>query len=425
MKKTRLFLILISVFSIFNSYAQDNCFNHTSYIACYASGYDEYQKIPPPDNFSRGERTATINATLTGFNTADSIAFYFAKNIWEGVLITTVPIKLNAYLLPLGSGGLLGITFPNGRKNFSGAPVADRWYATSLANQLAGAELNVGEADIDLVLNANNNWYFGTDGNCPVGKYDFVSVVLHEMCHGFGFVGLAKIDSLGVGSFGELQSSDFMGVSPSFPWPQLDTFPGIFDHFLVDADTLNLDDTLNYFNPSLALDTAFTCNNIYWNGSFGIAAANNFMPRIYAPATWALGSSMVHLNEASYPVGNANELMTPFATSHSSNHNPGPICFGMLKDIGWNLDFSSIESAAENNLVEVFPNPASQMLLVNCYSLLGKNPTVTIFNLEGKEIETVQLNSKNEIDVSSFANGIYFLKINADNGNYFSKFVKD
>ena len=31
-------------------------------------------------------------------------------------------------------------------------------------------------------------WYYGLDGKCPANKYDLVSVILHEMAHGLGFM---------------------------------------------------------------------------------------------------------------------------------------------------------------------------------------------------------------------------------------------
>ncbi len=43
--------------------------------------------------------------------------------------------------------------------------------------------------EIDASFNsAFANWYLGTDGNVPSNKWDFYSVVLHELGHGLGFL---------------------------------------------------------------------------------------------------------------------------------------------------------------------------------------------------------------------------------------------
>ena len=176
-------------------------------------------------------QTATFNITYSGFTPQAQTAFQYAADTWGHTIVSSVPIKVTAHfqLLPAGT---LGITFPNGIKNFAGAPAADRWYATSLANSIAGTELNVGVPDVEMFLSSSTNWYYGTSGTVPAGQYDMVTIVLHELCHGLGFLSLAK-DSTGIGSFGMLRNADFFNLVSAFPWPNLDTLPSVFDGFLV------------------------------------------------------------------------------------------------------------------------------------------------------------------------------------------------
>jgi hypothetical protein len=131
-------------------------------------------------------QTATFNITYNGFTPEAQMAFQYAADQWSNIVVSNIPIKVNAYytaLLP----GLLGITFPNGRKDFSGAPMQTTWYATSLANAIADTELNPGESDIDMYLNSSIDWYYDSTGTVPSTQYDLVSVVMHELCHGLGF----------------------------------------------------------------------------------------------------------------------------------------------------------------------------------------------------------------------------------------------
>jgi hypothetical protein len=52
-------------------------------------------------------------------------------------------------------------------------------------------------------------------------------------------------------------------------------------------------------------------------------------------STWQQGSSYSHLDEATYPAGNANSLMTPQLSSAEAIHSPGPITQALFKSIGW------------------------------------------------------------------------------------------
>ncbi len=275
---------------------------------------------------------ATFTITHFGTPPEAQVAIAHAADIWGGILVSDVPIKVAVSWSPLG-GSALGVTFPNGRRDFQDAPVPSTWYATALANSIAGAELNPGEDDINVYLNSSTNWYYGLDGATQSGQYDLVSVALHELGHGLGFVGLAK--KVGdEGSFGTLLASDFAPLITTFPWPEQDTLPGIFDRFL----TSTASGPLTFLdNPSSALGAAFTSNQVYFNGAYAMAANDGNTARIYAPAAFALGSSCVHLNEATYPNGNPNELMTPFSSSGQSNHWPGPIAIGVMRDIGWTV----------------------------------------------------------------------------------------
>ncbi|MBK9175894.1 MAG: hypothetical protein IPM46_06050 [Flavobacteriales bacterium] len=272
--------------------------------------------------------------TITHFGTPAEAqpAIERAAEIWGSILHSDVPIKVAVSWFPLGASAL-GVTFPNGRKDFPGAPVAATWYASCLANSIAGTELNPGEDDINVYLNSSTNWYLGLDGNTPAGQYDLVTIALHELGHGLGFVGLAKKTG-NEGSFGQVLLSDFSPLITTFPWPEQEGLPGIFDRYL----TTTAQGQLHFLaNPSTALGTAFTSNQVFFNGDYAVAVNAGQQPRIYAPAVFALGSSCVHLNESTYPVGTPNELMTPFGSPGNANHWPGPIAVAVMRDIGWTI----------------------------------------------------------------------------------------
>jgi hypothetical protein len=235
-----------------------------------------------------------------------------------------------------------------------------------------------------------------------------------------GFASLAKKES-NIGSFGLLQQSDFAPLTTSFPWPDLDTLPAIFDRFVVNA----LDENLDAFaNPGTALGSAFTSNNLFFNGANAIAGNAGIKPKLYAPASFSLGSSILHLNESTYPTGNVNEMMTPFGAAGNANHNPGPIVFGVLRDIGWNLNPDLAVNSLMANKLSVFPNPASNDLVVTT-NLNTHDYQVNIHDLAGKLlIAESNFESNEKVDVSKLVRGYYFITIQNSHEILKTSFIK-
>ncbi len=154
--------------------------------------------IPPPAEFSHiYVQTASFSINwLSGGDCQTwpndaKIAFQYAANIWGSLIQSTVPIRVDACWSDLGSNsGILGGAGPDViNANFAAAPRGNTWYPGALANALAGYDLSPTHSDIYAEFNsAFSNWYFGTGSSTPSGKYNFVSVVLHELAHGLGFI---------------------------------------------------------------------------------------------------------------------------------------------------------------------------------------------------------------------------------------------
>jgi hypothetical protein len=351
------------------------------------------------------EFTINYNAAPAEAQTAVQLA----ADIWGDILVSAVPIKVLVNWTPLGST-TLGITFPNGRRDFPDAPLPSTWYSTSLANSITGEELNPGENDFEIWLNSTFDWYYGTDGMPGNAQHDLVSVALHEFGHGLGFVGLSKKEGT-VGSFGLLEMSDFAPLFTTFPWPELDTLPGVFDRYL----SHSLNGLLSQMdNPSDALGTAQTSNQIYFNGPLAMAANNGNAPRIYAPSTFALGSSCVHLNESTYPSGNPNELMTPFSSAGDANHWPGPLCLAMLRDIGWILAPDvSVQEAQTMQTLTVYPNPAHEVIAMSLPA--AATSTLLLIDAQGRRVMSQRYSPT--VDVRDLSPGAYVLRVDGTSLN--------
>jgi uncharacterized repeat protein (TIGR01451 family) len=260
-------------------------------------------------------------------------AFNYAANIWASQLQSSVPIHIDACFASLG-GLILGQAGPaTFFRDQTGFPTTVTWYPKALANALHGSELDSSIPDIQAEFTTDySSWYYGTDGN-PGINLDFVSVVLHELGHGLGFVGGADWSG-GVGSIDSCCD-----------------FPFRYDQFTVDNAGTHL---TSYVNPSAALGTTLVSNAVFFSGTNANAANGGSRVRLYAPTTWAPGSSYSHLDESFNNTPNA--LMTFAISPGESEHSPGPVMLGMFKDMGWQLQTAS---TADVGLTEsATPNPA-------------------------------------------------------------------
>lgn len=299
-----------------------------------ASGFDSHTRVPArsfaaPGGNQRFQAAATATATVSyssNFNPSAQAAVQAAIDIWTGIVSSSVPMKIQATWDTTQSGNSLAgagppylyADIPNGGPNL----LPNTYYAPALAQAIMGttiANRDPNEFDITIGVNANRtDWYFGTDGATPAGKYDLESVILHEITHGFGFLGTANVSG-SRGSWGFTQDTPKM--------------PDIYDRFVQTTDGTSVLNTSVYPNPSTALGTALRSPLYFSSTKTNRGIADR--PRLYAPSTWSPGSSYSHLDETTYPNGSANSLTTPFLNSAESVHAPGPLTLCMLEALGW------------------------------------------------------------------------------------------
>ena len=257
-----------------------------------------------------------------------------AASIWGNTVQSSVPIAIKACWANL-SGGMLGYSGGGPlHSDFDNAPLPNTFYTGALANALAGYDIMPTKWDMHITYSLNFSWYVGTDGNTPPGQFDLVSVALHEMGHGLGFAG-SMTYSGGQGSWG------FYGM------------PTIYDTFVRDNSGNQLINTGIYGNPSTALGSALTSNNIYFHGSNAMAANGGQRAKVYAPSTWAEGSSYSHLDYGTFG-GTSNRLMVYAITAGDSIHDPGPVTIGLLTDLGWVTSISPCEYSVSAEYSSLF-----------------------------------------------------------------------
>lgn len=292
--------------------------------------HDKFTRVVPAQSVKTMSAVADVrlsNITVyygAGFPGAAQVAFQAAVDIWQSQVGSSVPIAIDANWVDFGNPQLLGEAGAScAFHDFSGAIRPSTWFVAALAERLfpsfAGDCLSPHE--IGASFNSTANWYLGTDGVPTSGTVDFESVVLHELGHGLGFIGTANVSS-GLGMVGD------QGL------------PYIYDANVVDRAGLSILNTGVYPNgsttmASLLQGTGVPGPGLFWGGANGIAANGGARPVLYAPGSFQNGSSYSHLDEATYPAGDLNSLMTPRLGFAEVIHTPGPIMLGALADMGW------------------------------------------------------------------------------------------
>jgi hypothetical protein len=313
-------LIVLALFPDYRTSAQPAVLTTAGHGSiCYGSDEVRLIYIPPPPGITdkKGGGSAQIEVAYTGFTNEARAAFSYAVDIWSSLLRSDVKIKIRAIFTTMSEPGALASAGATSyyRGSSINAQFADLFYPVALAEKIAARDLNdEREFDIDVRFNSAAAWFYGLSGSTPSTNYDFVTVAIHELCHGLGFAD----------SFNTTESQGSYGLSGT---------PVIYDNFVEDNTGKRLTNKLFYANPSPLLRAALTGNSLFFSGPLTMRHTSGIRPQLYAPGTWDSGSSVSHLNESNTPQVDA--LMTPFVARGEAIHDPGKLTMSMLGDLGW------------------------------------------------------------------------------------------
>lgn len=266
------------------------------------------------DASSQTKAAANIVLTYETVPPADVKAvFEKAAATWSTVFSSDVPINVYVKWASLSANVLGSAGASVNVRNFVGANRLNTFYPIALAEKMAHKNLNGTNADIVATFNSDfTAWYIGTDGVPTINQIDLYSVVLHEMGHGLGFIGQMSVDN-GEAGYG---------------------FPGIFDQNMVNATNVALTDTNSFKNPSVALYTQLTSGKINLSTP-AVLRTNGSAGKLYTPSTYSEGSSIYHVDQVKYKVGDENALMTPQIARGEITRSIGPIVSSAFNDFGW------------------------------------------------------------------------------------------
>jgi hypothetical protein len=278
-------------------------------------------RVAPPAEPAPQPRGAPARFSLSfGSSVPTSVrtAVQAAADLWSPYLASPVPVTVSVAWSPLGAGVLGYGGTPTLSRDFTGAPIGNTFYPAALANALHGADLYPASPDVTLTLNSSfGAWYTGTGGTPPSSTVDLVTVAMHEIGHGLGFLASLEVTG-GVGRWGFGYGS-----------------PTAYDRTVQNGAGQTL--VGSFANGSSALATQLTSTAVYQGGYWAVTAARGVRPRLWAPSTWS-GSSIDHLSEGTYPASDPHALMTPTIAYGEVHHAPGTIALGILRDSGWTVN---------------------------------------------------------------------------------------
>jgi len=320
--------------------------------------YDEHFN---PDNshpVTRAGEQLQFQLTSINMDEARITATEYAFGIWGEALAGTVPVDISVESKNLGNPYVIGQSYrmPNflNSGQVPGVPV-NTWYHSPLWNQLIGYDVT-SQRDIRLEMNSTFNFYLGITGNPSYGQMDWVTVMLHEVCHGLGFYPLCGQN--GAYSYG--------------------AYPGILDRQLFSGPTGPCMAELSQSErASLVVSSNLYCGA---PGSNLLAANNSTRVKMYAPYTWEGGSSTSHWdNSVSFTT-----FMKPSINYGWKLHTIGSRKIGILMDLGWQQPGESPEAlyvnfdangGAGTMGVQIFLPNVAQNLRVNDFTKTGSTFT--------------------------------------------------
>ena len=246
-----------------------------------------------------------------------------------------VPITIHACWAHLGGtsnraviASATPVTFLVDEPDFGGyvLPLRYTWYAITEAVRAGGASQcgliggscgGVNNEEILATFNEDigtanvlggEQFYFGYTADTSQSSIDFVSVAMHELTHGLGFIGLANTDST-LGPIGAKAGIDASGNSIDYQNLSRGPYDDVFDVNAAIVNTTNKTYTpfmgyeVNGSGDAARAAALVSDNGLRWSDSVAVNSSVNQnknlptplnFPLLYAPSTLSNGSTLSH-----------------------------------------------------------------------------------------------------------------------------------
>ncbi len=311
-----------------------------------------------------------------------------------------------------------------------------------------------------------SNWIFNTSNHYKVFLAKYNSSNALQWVNGFGGIYGQTANSLAVDNNGGIYqggyfNSDSMDIDPGPATYYIHNYPnGVQDIYVAKFNSNNGQlnwafDVGGYYSEvaqDLVLDNS---GHFFITGNFGDTVDFDPGPSSHfvygspgSDAYMAEYDTAGHFVSVVPIIGNGSDFgigvcmvapnkvgVTGFFSTDTIDFDPGPAVHNLYVNGGnttWTDAFVATYTIGplaieENNffsLMNVYPNPASRLIVVGYQSSQNEKCELKIFDLLGKELFTCYITKqKKEIDVSQFENGIYFIQLTAGNQTIIQKIV--
>jgi PKD repeat protein len=236
-----------------------------------------------------------------------------------------------------------------------------------------------------------------------------------------------------------------------------------------DTDAVNIGTTLKWQYgevPGVGHDINAMYNTILAGDSMPLAerllfeTPHHIVPDIAPVASFYANEDTVYLPGATVNFTNTSSLATSYLWdfgdgSTSTQVNPSHTYTTIAKDsldpgavVGfsvqltatnsdgcgnWNvirhyivvIDLADVKNIFSSDKIKVYPNPANNIITIETSSL-NKNEDISIYSIQGELLlQQPILLAKTNVDISTLAKGLYFIKVKAEKGLAVKKFVKE
>lgn len=295
-----------------------------------AVDYEMSLRDPENPRFLSGQLsrlTSNFNIFFSDDVPADiRLAFTFATDVLSTFFNFQTKIGVRVSMKALGQRTTLAFASATGLAYIDGTVLGP----VSLCKVLKHAgdpscQSSSGVIDVNVVVNSDvlNQLYTGIDAAPPPNQFDFVTIALHEVCHGLGIISR-------IGESGEI-----LDTSGGVPVPY------IFDTLLTLGGVAYSTST-----PASSLASAITSGNceiripsVVSPPPYGGQSIPAQPPiKIFCPSSYIAGSSMSHLDTNTYKgKGNppVNSMMVHQLDPGTATHILGPNVFNIFKAMGY------------------------------------------------------------------------------------------
>lgn len=332
------------------------------------------------------------------FNVPDSVRAVVeaAFGVWDKILISRVPIHIHVYWEALTAGTLATAGSDRVYKNFKNAPLREVWYPSALADALMGESVNGDSPDIVLKINSKADWNLDYEGPQNFRYYDMLSVIIHEIAHGIGFM-----------------SSFELNGNTRIKWG-IQNVPFIYDQYMTDQSGNSLVNNRFYTNDSEELLKTVTETSIFFQIDSG--TYSQLRPRLHTENPFSSGASLSHIaNSQLSQEDSRDRLMLPTLSLGIRYHYPGNGILAMLFQMGWALNFYEFEReyGYAARVFSVFPNPGTNQIRLKISDF---NPDSGMYyylmDATGRVLNSRQVSTEEtEISLKELPAGRYFLRV--------------